>query len=46
VQPVLTGLPADLAGLSAGFTGLPVGLTGLNSNPNSKAPVQPVYRPV
>ena len=42
VQPVPTGLPAGLTGLPAGFTGLPVGLTGLNSNPNSKAPVQPV----
>ena len=39
VQPVPTGLPD-------GLTGLPAGLTGLNSNPNSKAPVQPVYRPV
>ena len=42
----LIGLPTGLTGLPAGFTGLPVGLTGLNSNPNSKAPVQPVYRPV
>ena len=42
----LTGLPAGFTGLPVGFTGLPVGLTGLNSNPNSKTPVQPVYRPV
>ena len=33
-------------GLPAGFTGLPVGLIGLNSNPNLKSPVQPVYWPV
>ena len=39
MQSVPTGLPAD-------FTGLSAGLTGLNSNPNSKSHVLPVWNSI